>query len=642
MAIRVRRGALLALVLIVGCGDADLHRSDGGMDAGDALPRPDAEPRCTTLGFDPDGAGFGMWPDPTLLVEDPSTRTGYRLEVEHGRYPMATEVPGFGPVFFEDLASLDGFGINAALYFRFGRAFDTAMLPSIAETGQPGTSIGLIVVSPGPVRAIPVEVKTSDGMSTLILIPQVPLPERAKVAAFVTKGLTDAARGCIEPSPAMTALLDEPSADVSAALTALTEGGFIEDTSDLVALNAYPTQSIVDGSVAIAADIEEREPEWIGEPVCRTEPLWRRCEWMLRAADYREADTGAVAEDFEAVTTYELPVTFWLPLTGDGLYPTLLFGHGLSSGRQQAARLAEFAAPRGFATVAIDAPQHGEHPTTPEGAETGVVPTVLRFFAVGDLSVRIAEGQRARDHFRQATYDKLQLLRAMRGLLDVDGDDVGDIDEERLAYLGVSLGGIMGPELLALTDVFKCAVLVVPGGRVSSIVSDGPIFRPLLIALRPRNTTEGDVDRFFPVLQTVLERGDPASYAPHVLRDRLRGEPRSLLMGMVLDDEVVPNVSNFALARALGLDLVPPILREEPGLDEGDAPPVRDNIAPGVSAGLLQFDRIEEGGNITMATHDNIGASEVGVAAWLHFIETAWSEESAEIIDPYEATGLER
>ncbi len=269
----------------------------------------------------------------------------------------------------------------------------------------------------------------------------------------------------------------------------------------------------------------------------------------------------------------------FLPLSGTPPYPTILFGHGLGSGREQGADLAELAAPMGIATVAIPALMHGEHPTNPDpGASTLIV--VTNFFAIGDdLETRAIYALRLRDNFRQSTYDKLQLTRILTSSPDVDGDGSADLDGTRLAYLGASLGGIMGPELLALTDAYHAGLLAVPGARVVSIISDSSLFGTLIVLLRPRGTTAGDVDRFFPIMQTVVDRGDSGSYAGHVLRDRLRGDPSatppSIVEGVALDDDTVPNPSNYALARALDIPIAPVVLRSVPGLVELTTTPIR-------------------------------------------------------------------
>ncbi len=151
--------------------------------------------------------------------------------------------------------------------------------------------------------------------------------------------------------------------------------------------------------------------------------------------------------------------------------------------------------------------------------------------------------------------------------------------------------------------------------------------------------------RFFPVVQTVLDAGNPASYGAHTIRDRFARAPDvpSVLMGVVLDDQVVPNISGFALGRAIGVPIVQPLLRPEVGFEVVPSP-LSGNVAGGAAtAGLLQFDLVGDGmGGTRQATHDDIGDSDVGSAAWLDFLSTHFDGGLARIRNPYAAIDFPR
>ncbi len=639
----MRQGWLGAFVVLAACGSeagpSDAALPDGGLDAG---------PSCTTLLWNGDaGGGLERWPDPSLVVEDPTTETGVRLRFDPLRFPALTaRLGGYNGTFTEDLAETDGFGLNAEAFFQFGRAFDASRIPSGDDTVRADSGLGFVVLSPGPPRRVPVLTSTTDEGATLLLAPMTPLPPRALVAVYVTRALTAAAGGCLEPSAAMQQVLRTPDPATQDAIDALVALGAVRDAGDLVALTVFPTQSLVEDTLAVRADVEGRSFAFEEAPTCEASAAFIRCEARFRANDYRDPEDGVMRRARAAPATpradYLIPVTVWLPPTGRGPFPTLLYGHGLTGGRDQAARLATFAAPAGFATVAIDALQHGEHPTAMHAP--GALPTLLAFFAIGDLGTRALEAARLRDHFRQSTWDKLQLLSLLRSHPDLDGDGNPEIDVDALAYLGVSLGGLMGPELLATSTDLGAGVLVVPGGRVSTIISDGSQFGALIELLRPRRTTPGDVRRFFPVMQTVLDRGDPASFGPHVVGARLPGldtRAPSVLVGVVLDDDTVPNVANQAVARALGAPMMRPVLRTWPGFPSLDGP-LRGNAAGGrATLGVVQFDVVGDGlGGTRMATHDNVGDSDVGAACWFDFLSSHFAAPPAQIRDPYAAIGL--
>ena len=310
--------------------------------------------------------------------------------------------------------------------------------------------------------------------------------------------------------------------------------------------------------------------------------------------------------------------------------------HG-SLEQELAARL-----PPGWVTVAIDAPYHGTHP---QGSGSGdQLLTLLDFFALGSGSGGGVDGVALRDNWRQATCDKLALLQLMRDGLDVDQDGQQDIDPERVIYLGVSLGGIMSAEFLALTPDITASGLIVPGGRMTDIVQYAEAFKPLIDLVRPADTTDDDLARLWPVLQTVVERGDAVNYAPYLLGERLRGgDQLQLLMAMVLDDAIVPNPANLAYARAAGLPAITPSFVEVGVVPEIGAPPISGNIAGGdATAGVFQFKWIYASGSWRRATHENIAVSDVGIELLTRFAE-AWSTTGVGVIvDPFASFGVEQ
>lgn len=651
------RRALVILVCgavaLSGCTGGDhVPAMDGGADDASVDAHPDAGhdggPSCT-FGLARTDTDIPVWPAMEVLTDDPTTETGHRLVFDPATHPsIGLRLQGYLPTFTDDLSTVDGFGVNAEAFFSYARAFDDATLQALPLSVHQG--LGFVVISPGPVRFVPALIQTTDLGTTLLMAPLTPLPENAEVAAFVSRTLTPAAGGCLEPSSDLVAMLAAPDARTRAAIDALVSVGAITAPSELVGLVAYPTQSTTPDSVAVAADIATRSFDWMATPTCMDEARWRHCEGQFVAQEYR--DTHAVfhrARGAAAVplSTYVLPVSMWLPLHRTGPVPMLIFGHGLGGGREQAAELAAFAAPMGIATIAIDAQAHGAHPTSLHPGDQ--LNTIFDFFGISFLNrhTRALEAARLRDNFRGSSWDKLQLLSLLVAHPDIDRDGTVDLDTTRYAYLGVSLGGIMGPEFLALEDALTAGVLVVPGGRVSSIISEGGMFAPLIAAATPPGTSAGDVRRFFPILQTIIERGDSASYGPHVLAHRLSGagDPQSIEIGIVLDDNTVGNVSNYAIARALGdVPIVDPLLRPVPGIAHV-AGPLMGNFDDGhggvITAGIIQFDVVGNGaGGTDMATHSNVGASDVGAAAWLDFLDTHFHGSVARIRDPYAAIGL--
>ena len=664
---RARESLLLLLCCALGCGDsgasaakdadADLGRADAAdvgdanPDTGDAEPDPrdtadtdvadlpDVPPGPPVVLHDPTSGDLFSFPDDYFTRQDPSTVTGLRVDVTRENLAVIDTFPAtFQPV-FTSLNDLDGFGTSAGGFLRTSRPLD---IDSVEQNVFFGT-LGDGIFTPWPI-----EVKLTDDDATVIVRPLLPLPPATRALLGFTTAVTGADGQAAIPGAVLQSLLDGAAEGPLArlvprydeAVAALIAADRVGAPADIAALSVFTTQSIVEESVAVAADIRSRDYAVKERLGCQDAERYRQCEFVFTTGNYRD-ERRSLAIDVDAARPtefYDLPVTVYLPLAPTDYghpFPTLIFGHGLGGERTQAGRLAEFAAPLGVATIAVDAPEHGDHPKKIGGGDLAI----LYFF--GFTPTFVLEGAALRDAWRQATFDKLALIELLRGGVDVDGDDAVDLDGERIGYLGVSLGGIMGSELLSLSEDLDVGILVVPGGRVTDILQFSSLFAPLVTVLTPAGVGSGDVDRFWPVLQTTIERGDPANWGRHVIHERIGGVVPDVLMGMVLDDEVVPEPTNVILARALGIPHVPPVLREIPLLEVASQAPLQGNL-DGTTAGLLQFDFIVRDGERRTAEHDNIGAAEVGAHAWLRFVEGWLGEGRAIIVDPYADLGLER
>lgn len=640
MRLRLRLGVVLCGLLAPACGQ-DVH-----------LP--------VALLWSPGAGELDVFPDDAFTRDDPSARTGIRLSFDPDRFAQLRNLPASFKDIFRTLSTLDGFGLQAGVILRFDGKLDPAALPEQVAAADRSAPIVLLVERAGSLEPWPYLATLIDDSASVILEPLRPLPPRAHAMVAVTSRLLGADGLPVRASHDMGFALRGFSVDaatarvaqrIGAAAQTLVDMGVVARIEDLAGVVVFSTQSVHEDSLAIAADVAQRQIRPAPGTVCTQEPQWVRCEGHFTAVDYR--GLTHVMPDLlgppDISVTYVLPFTVWLPLQRPGPYggsalPTLMYGHGLGGDRTQAARLAEFAAPRGVATIAIDAVSHGQHPTA---TATDTLGRVLSFFAIS-----VSDGTFAplemREHFRQSSYDKLQLARMVELGLDLDGDGRPDLDAQRFSYLGVSLGGIMGPEPLALLPALRTGILVVPGARVGTIIRDSQTFQPLITLMKPPGTTDGDVARFFPILQTLIDRGDPGVWAPHLLdtpAERPAGFPPAwphILMGMVIDDDTVPNSSNRALARALGVPVVPPVRQPVELVGMTGAAPVRGNWPDGRTAGLLQFDRVlaDDGHTIQPATHSNIGASSVGADAWLKFLDGELKTGTPVIVDPYVDLGL--
>lgn len=645
----MKRVAILILAGVSACGSDD-----------DGMQPSDVEPIGTRLVWDPAGGKLGVYPDDAFTVVDPATRTGVRIQIDPLALPeLAKLTPNLRDV-FGDLNTLDGFGVTAGIALRFEEPIDPASLTSGPATADWSAPIVLVTLdADGPtLHGYEVQPPT-DGNTQVILEPLQPLPAKTEAFVVVTSKVRDADGLRVGPSAVMQQVLDgddtgaaaieriAPRIRAAAEMVVERGGGTADDIAGAV---VFTTQSLHEEALAIAADVNAREIHAEPGITCTATGQWRRCDGRFVAVDYRGDDellSDVVTSSTPSTDkTYSIPFTVWLPLesvakpkTG---YPTFIFTHGIGGTRSQAEFLASYAAPRGLATVAIDAVFHGQHPTTANASGSGAT---FDFFAIS-LAGFTFEPLNLREHFRQSTFDQLQLARMIELGLDLDGDQSADLDNDRLMFMGLSLGGVMGPALMGLEPSIKLGIIAMGGGRVANIVRDSQNFMPLIDLVRPIEATDGDVARFFPVIQTLLDRGEPMVWGEQLLTptdDRPAGFPASaphILMEMVIDDGTVPNSANRALARGLGLTHVPPMLQEVTGVTVSDSAPLSGNLPDGRTAGLLQFDHINNGGGATAATHSNVIGSTVGVKAWLTFVESWLENGEAVVVNPYAELGI--
>jgi hypothetical protein len=573
-------------------------------------------------------------PDDFLTTDNTRTITGLNVSItpQNSRWTQVNVPSELAPV-FTALNTLDGWGTTAGISLRF-----TAALSS-PPTGSPASvqtdTLQLWEISNTPHR-IPYETQLTDNNETVILWPMYPLRPETLHAVFMLRTEPTAAGDPVCPSSTLQQLLLGTSTTAATKrlvpkyAQALKASGV--KAADVGAAVVFTTQSISEQSLAIAQDISSRSYAWQAPPTCTPEASYNLCSASFQANDYQNSDdvvTGTTPQ-----STYVLNARIWAPLTAPKPWPIMIFGHGLGGDSAQGDPLGVALAPLGIAVIGIDAVDHGSHP----GAPSGQLPEILAFFGLntGNLEPLVL-----RDNFRQSTYDKLQLLQVLLQDGDLDGDGKPDLDLTKISYYGVSLGGIMGPEFLSVQDKLGLSVLSVPGGRVSSIVEYAPQFAFLPQIFLGENNTQGDIDRFFPIMQAAIEAGDSANYGPHVLANRFpsaAARAPHVMFNEVLNDDTVGNVSNHALARAMNIPELPPVLTDVGLIPVLTGDSVSGDLDNGVlTAALFEYDRITEtpGGPVQPATHVNVSASVEALYQTTEFLETWVDAGTPTIVDPY-------
>ena len=259
------------------------------------------------------------------------------------------------------------------------------------------------------------------------------------------------------------------------------------------------------------------------------------------------------------------------PAAGYGL---VVFQHGITRDRTDVIALADACAAAGLVAVAIDLPLHGltGDPTHVFAALNPAIDAAAAAYAspffeeqrpqertrnldlvdnssgeagpddVVDASgshfLNLASLLTTRDNLRQALAD-IRTLGLAAASLDVDGDGVSDIDPASRAFVGHSVGAIIGASVCALDDdaapVFSSCVLANPGAQLLRLFQGSPTFGPRLLAgLRQAGIADVDLDAFLGLGQSVLDGADP--WATFSL---LQAQRRPLLIIDVANDAVV-------------------------------------------------------------------------------------------------------
>jgi hypothetical protein len=282
-------------------------------------------------------------------------------------------------------------------------------------------------------------------------------------------------------------------------------------------------------------------------------------------------------------------------------WPVVIFEHGITRDRSDAFALAQAFAASGWVIAAVDLPLHGiTNPASPlyqasneqtfnldlivnasgaAGPDGVIDPTGTHFI---NLTYPLA----SRDNLRQGVVNLLALTRALPDL-DLDGDSVGDIDPARIAFVGQSLGSIVGTTFGAVLPTpamipaptasplrVPTMVMSVPGGGVAELLRDSPSFAPRINAgLGAQGLMPGTslYAQYFRDVQNIVDAGDPLNFVTQTAA--LRSIYFQQMVGgggtpAALPDQVIPNSATQRLITAItnnGLAGGLPFPRATPG-----------------------------------------------------------------------------
>lgn len=584
----------------------------------------------TSFRYDPLGsAEILAFPDDALTVADDQSPTGRALAPSRAVWTDA--FPDFLVAIWTSAEGLSGFGRYGAVVLRFDAPLGD--LPADVDASLQDAGLRFLDLSTSPPTRVPYAVTPNEDRTQVVLQPLQPLSPGAAHLVVLTQDHAAADGGCVAPPRSLKRLLwgDDTPADL--AFLADDLRGDLEAAgltpADVGAAVRFTTHDEMSGVAQAAADIASREGSWGDEVSCEQKDGHRVCDLSFVAQDYR--GPLGIPRSGEPAGSWELPVRAWIP-DGEGPWPLVMFGHGMNGSRREGGAVYSRVGLDDVVVVALDALEHGDHPTaadddTLDGAA---------FLGV-DFDTVTLDGTALRGNFLQTALDRAQLVQRIVDDPDLDGDGEDDVDTDRIGYMGVSLGGMMGPGLMATSSHVDAGVWWVAGGHLITFATDTDLVAILLPLIKDLLGSEEAFQQFLAVGQASVDAADPAVLAAHVLRDRFQGPDAAphLMLSVAEQDEVVPPTTGRHLARALGIPHVPPVRTPVPLLEVTDAAPVSGNV-DGRTQGFFQYDRVG-GGAPEAAMHGNTPFSPEGRFQTKTFLE-AWRDgDVPPIVDPYEA-----
>ncbi|MGM0629914.1 MAG: VolA/Pla-1 family phospholipase [Pseudomonadota bacterium] len=281
------------------------------------------------------------------------------------------------------------------------------------------------------------------------------------------------------------------------------------------------------------------------------------------------------------------------PLTApENGWPVVIFQHGITGEKENAAAIAGTFAVAGFATVAIDHPLHGGRAFDVDGDGTDDIDASSESGVTAYMN--LSSLLTTRDNLRQSITDLIGLRLSLNYFQDVSGTE--QLNGQDVHFVGHSLGGIAGTGFTALANTsfgensplaaldgqfaVQASSLGMPGGSLANflLASDGfgPTIKATLLyssnaefkaaadqAIAGGATLEqfyagfmeqasaeqvaqinATFEQFAFAAQTVVDSGDPVNYASDVVASET-----PVFMIEAIGDSVIPNaVENKPLA----------------------------------------------------------------------------------------------
>jgi hypothetical protein len=480
--------------------------------------------------------------------------------------------------------TLDGFGLNAAMFARFDGALDPSSLPDPAGSTQPGASVYVVNVdasSPGFGTRTPILAHfREDGTDTIgpdrLVVRPYPgfgLDEGTAYALVITKRVRAVGGADVAPSREFEQVRAARGGSdaiaharaVYAPLFAWLDQPGDDERIDVISAAVFTTQHAtfvgpalrkgVFGTAApVATGIQVGSPPL---PNTYTVFIGNYMAPNFQTGDPPYTMTGGeiqVGGDGAAIVQRMEPMRFALTVpagpTPAAGWPICIYQHG--TGGDYATFIddgtAGWLGDEGIAVISTDQVLHG--PRNPNAD-----PAVSFFNFVNPYA--------GRDNALQGAADAWSQMRLALGMsfTDTSGATARTIsfDPTRVTFFGHSQGGLTGPAFIAFEPGVSAAVLSGTGGLLylSMLYKLAPIDFPQLVSALVRDAPVDEDNPTLALAQLWIERADGANYARFFAREPPPPSgPKNIFQTEGFVDTYAPNPAIEAFATAVGGDLV--------------------------------------------------------------------------------------
>jgi hypothetical protein len=578
---RLRISAIM-LAVLGACGDDD---GGGGTGLSDA---------CNPLAGASTVSCLTPFPSSAFLVEDATTRTGYRVDFPDGTLPRNIDGIAVDNAYYN---RFDGFSPNGVIVVSFPTGVSEAGLTGhedLARSITADSSTVIIDMESGELQPHFAELdrNSNDPLDQALLIRLVQRLEPGhRYAVAVRKSVKAADGGDLPVSAAFQAMLDGKSFDHP--LMTRIAGGYPEIFAKLEAAGIAKTDLALAWEYRTASDEFEQEDLMTMRDKALAD-MGDGSTLTFEATEDPSKENAQILKYYKG--TYDAPMFLSdgekdasiIVRGADGLpelqgrhqfrfaavipacamttrpIPLVIFGHGLFGNAEDyldGGLLQEVADKYCTAFVAGDF----------IGLTSRNVATAA--IAINDIN----KGRGITEKLMQAVVNFMALERvavnAMRtdSRFQINGEEV--IDPTRVYYFGASLGGIMGGVYMSYEPAIVRGGLGVPGCNWTLLFERSFAWPALQVALQGAYPGFIKNEEVIALMGFAFDRVDPVTTAGNLVHDPLPGTPaKQIFMYETLGDSLVTNLSSEMLARAMDIPVTGPSLRVPFGLTESSAP----------------------------------------------------------------------